>query len=190
MGNSSLPSGTSTVVSDFDGYTEAGTVYTDGTYTATTASVLTRQRGPPPLRRVPSSEFGEEDEVVVIEEHSPPPRRRQSRVRSVERVRSTERVRSVERRSSGYRDVDPERFAGGNAPFVEVRRPDTEEIKTVIESLTQGTPEEQHDAIYRYFAPGATFSHPFCRVPSFKKLHLPGVGELDSRALITAIYRW
>ncbi|KAL2130371.1 hypothetical protein VTI74DRAFT_6553 [Chaetomium olivicolor] len=64
------------------------------------------------------------------------------------------------------------------------------DIKGVIQSLTQGTPDEQRDAIYRYFAPGATFDHPFCRVPSFKKLHLPGVGELDSRALITAIYRW
>ncbi|KAK4150928.1 hypothetical protein C8A00DRAFT_36462 [Chaetomidium leptoderma] len=65
-----------------------------------------------------------------------------------------------------------------------------DEIKHVVRTLTQGTPDEQHDAIYRYFAPGATFSHPFCRVPSFKNLRLPGVGEFDSRALIVAIFRW
>jgi len=65
-----------------------------------------------------------------------------------------------------------------------------QEIKDVIRTLTQGTPDEQHDTIYRYFASGATFEHPFCRVPSFKNLHVPGVGTFDSRALITAIYRW
>lgn len=70
--------------------------------------------GPPPpppmMRRVGSSEgSGSEDEVVVIEEHSPPRRQRS-------------RIRSVERRSSGYREVDPDRFAGGDASFVEVRR--------------------------------------------------------------------
>ncbi|KAK4126150.1 hypothetical protein N657DRAFT_679138 [Parathielavia appendiculata] len=64
-----------------------------------------------------------------------------------------------------------------------------EEIKHVIQTLTQGTPEEQHDAIYRYYTPGATFEHPFCRVPSFTNLNVPGVGHFDSRALITAVYR-
>jgi len=73
---------------------------------------VSRARGPPPppmMRRVGSSEGGSEDEVVVIEEHSPPRRQRS-------------RMRSVERRSSGYREVDPDRFAGGDASFVEVRR--------------------------------------------------------------------
>ncbi|KAK4103618.1 hypothetical protein N658DRAFT_514439 [Parathielavia hyrcaniae] len=65
-----------------------------------------------------------------------------------------------------------------------------EEIRHVIRALTQGTPEEQHDAIYRYYAPGATLEHPFCRVPSFTDLKVPGVGHFDSRALITATYRW
>jgi hypothetical protein len=65
---------------------------------------MSMPRTPPP-RRVES----DEDEVVVIEEHSPPRRHRS-------------RVRSVERRSSGYREVDPDRFAGGDASFVEVRR--------------------------------------------------------------------
>jgi hypothetical protein len=68
---------------------------------------------PPPRRVVSSSGSGSEDddqdEVVVIEEHSPSRRRRS-------------RVRSVERRSSGFREVDPDRFAGGDASFVEVRR--------------------------------------------------------------------
>ncbi|KAK0722252.1 hypothetical protein B0T26DRAFT_739523 [Lasiosphaeria miniovina] len=50
----------------------------------------------------------DDDEVVVIEEHSPPPRRRS-------------RIRSVERRST-YREVDPDRFAGGDSPVIEVRR--------------------------------------------------------------------
>jgi hypothetical protein len=73
-----------------------------------------RYAHPPPPRRVaPSSDSGdEEDEVVVIEEHSPPPRARRQR----------SRVRSVERRSGGFREVDPERFAGGDGSFVEVRR--------------------------------------------------------------------
>jgi hypothetical protein len=70
---------------------------------------------PPPPRRVAVSSSGsgsgDEDEVVVIEEHSPPPNRRHR-----------SRVRSVERRSSGFREVDPGRFAGGDASFVEVRR--------------------------------------------------------------------
>ncbi|KAK4146783.1 uncharacterized protein C8A04DRAFT_25351 [Dichotomopilus funicola] len=66
----------------------------------------------------------------------------------------------------------------------------TREIESVIRTLTQGTPDQQHDAIYRYFAPGATFEHPFCRVPTFQKLNVPGLGEYDSRALIAAIFRW
>lgn len=65
-----------------------------------------------------------------------------------------------------------------------------QEIKTVIRTLTQGTPDAQHDAVYRYFAPGATFEHPFCSVPSFKDVNVPRVGTIDSRVLIAAIYRW
>ncbi|KAK3307019.1 uncharacterized protein B0T15DRAFT_492525 [Chaetomium strumarium] len=65
-----------------------------------------RRRSVSRVRRVPSSEGGTEDEVVVIEEHSPP----------------RARYRSRERRSSGFREVDPDRFAGGDATFVEVRR--------------------------------------------------------------------
>jgi hypothetical protein len=63
---------------------------------------------PPPPRVVDSSD----DEVVVIEENSPPRRRRSSAGR-----RSEDR-----RRESGYREVDPERFAGGDAPLRDVSR--------------------------------------------------------------------
>jgi len=52
---------------------------------------------------------------VVIEEHSPP---RRARRRSTSAVR----MRSVERRSSGYRDVYPDQFAGGDEPIRHVRR--------------------------------------------------------------------
>ncbi|KAL2156892.1 hypothetical protein VTH06DRAFT_2566, partial [Thermothelomyces fergusii] len=65
-----------------------------------------------------------------------------------------------------------------------------QDIKQVVRTLTQGTPDAQRDAIYRYFAPGAAFEHPFCRVPPFKDLQIPGVGVFDSRVLIAAIYRW
>ncbi|KXX74128.1 hypothetical protein MMYC01_208953 [Madurella mycetomatis] len=64
------------------------------------------------------------------------------------------------------------------------------EVRNVIRSLTQGPPDEQQDAVYRYFLPGASFMHPFCRVPSFVGLKVPGAGELDSRALIVAILKW
>ncbi|KAK6853231.1 hypothetical protein PG995_010043 [Apiospora arundinis] len=69
--------------------------------------------GPPPPRQVPPPmSDSEDDEVVVIEEHTPP-RRRESR---------RQRRRSSERRSSGYRDVDPYRYAGGDEPMRSVSR--------------------------------------------------------------------
>ena len=42
----------------------------------------------------------------------------------------------------------------------------------------------------RYFAPNASFVHPFCRVPSFEKYHIPGLGEVNSRMLFLAILKW
>ena len=54
-----------------------------------------------PERRVPG-----DDEVVVVEE--------QSDLQSPPRRRDSERRRS--RRSSGYRSVDPNLYAGGNYP--------------------------------------------------------------------------
>ncbi|KAI1105859.1 hypothetical protein F4804DRAFT_98341 [Jackrogersella minutella] len=53
-----------------------------------------------------------DDEIVVLEEHTPP-RRRESR---------SYRRRSTERRSGHYRDVDPYRFAGGDAPSRDISR--------------------------------------------------------------------
>ncbi|KAK4178231.1 hypothetical protein QBC36DRAFT_386116 [Triangularia setosa] len=66
------------------------------------------------------------------------------------------------------------------------------DIKHVIRSLTQGSAEEQAQTILKYFAKDASFTHPFCRVPSFKDRRIPltNVTNLDSRAAITAIYRW
>lgn len=64
------------------------------------------------------------------------------------------------------------------------------DVKHIIRSLTQGSPQEQSDALYRYYAPGASFVHPFCRVPSFKDVQVPGLGGTDSRALILAVLKW
>ena len=47
----------------------------------------------------------EDDIVEVIEDHSPPPRRSKS---------------GRGRPASGYRSVEPDRFAGGNRPVEEV----------------------------------------------------------------------
>ncbi|KAK7927165.1 hypothetical protein PG985_004163 [Apiospora marii] len=76
-----------------------------------------RSRGPPPPRMSgppppPPPMSDEDDEVVVIEENTPP-RRRESR---------RHRRRSSERRSSGYRDVDPYRYAGGDEPMRSMSR--------------------------------------------------------------------
>ncbi|KAK7958319.1 hypothetical protein PG988_013167 [Apiospora saccharicola] len=68
-----------------------------------------RMSGPPPP---PPPMSDEDDEVVVIEENTPPRRRESKR----------HRRRSSERRSSGYRDVDPYRYAGGDAPMRSMSR--------------------------------------------------------------------
>ncbi|KAK0636943.1 hypothetical protein B0T17DRAFT_520324 [Bombardia bombarda] len=64
------------------------------------------------------------------------------------------------------------------------------DVRGVIRALCQGTPEEQRDAVNRYYLPSASFVHPFCRVPSFEGVKVPLVGELDSRMLLLAVYRW
>lgn len=69
--------------------------------------------GPPPPRVVRDDD---DDEVVVIEENTPP-RRRESRH---QKRRSSRR--SSERRSGGYREVDPYRYAGGDASVRSVSR--------------------------------------------------------------------
>lgn len=72
---------------------------------------------PPPPRIVP--EVSDDDEVVVIEEHTPPRRQSQHKSKRHSRRRSSSASR---RDPSGFREVDPDRFAGGNASFREVRR--------------------------------------------------------------------
>lgn len=72
--------------------------------------VIVEPPPPPPPRAPPSDEEESEDEVVVIEEE--------------ERPRHKTR-RGERRRESGYRDIHPEQFAGGDEPFRHVRREGT-----------------------------------------------------------------
>lgn len=75
---------------------------------------------PPPMHAPPPPRIvtDDEDEVVVIEEHSPAPRRASHKTKSRRRRSSSARRES----QSGFREVDPDRFAGGDASFREVRR--------------------------------------------------------------------
>ncbi|KAL7902950.1 hypothetical protein HDV63DRAFT_362704 [Trichoderma sp. SZMC 28014] len=65
-----------------------------------------------------------------------------------------------------------------------------QEIASVIDTLTKGSPQQQEDALNTYFLPNASFIHPFCRVPSFSQGSIPLASDLDSRWLILGIYRW
>lgn len=70
-----------------------------------------------------------------------------------------------------------------------------EEISGVIRALTQGTRDEQEQALNNYFLPDAYFVHPFCRVPSFQstQIRMPISGierTINSRLLVLLIYRW
>jgi hypothetical protein len=65
-----------------------------------------------------------------------------------------------------------------------------QEIASVIDTLTKGSPQQQEDALNTYFLPNASFIHPFCRVPSFSQGSIPLAKDLDSRWLILGIYRW
>ncbi|KAI3331519.1 hypothetical protein HD806DRAFT_162168 [Xylariaceae sp. AK1471] len=69
------------------------------------------------------------------------------------------------------------------------------EISGVIRSLTQGTREEQENALNEYFLPNAYFVHPFCRVPSFESrtIQVPFINiawTLNSRWLVLLVYQW
>jgi hypothetical protein len=66
----------------------------------------------------------------------------------------------------------------------------TAEIESVVRALTQGSPNEQRDALETYFLPNAEFVHPFCRVPAFSSLPIPFLGTIDSRDLIHSIFEW
>ena len=54
------------------------------------------------------------------------------------------------------------------------------EIPSVLHQLVATPPSQQREAIDRYFTRNASFTHPFCRAPSFD----------DSRVLIRGIFRW
>ncbi|KPM38313.1 hypothetical protein AK830_g8214 [Neonectria ditissima] len=64
------------------------------------------------------------------------------------------------------------------------------EITGVIKLLTQGSPREQEATVSRYFLENASFSHPYCRVPSFSKGSIPFARHLSSRWAVLAIYQW
>lgn len=64
------------------------------------------------------------------------------------------------------------------------------EIAGVISTLTKGSPSEQEETLNNYFLPNASFTHPYCRVPSFDKGKIPFASGIDSRWLMLGIYRW
>ena len=60
----------------------------------------------------------------------------------------------------------------------------------IIHTLTESSPAEQQACILKYFTPNASFRHIICRVQHFDNLHLPFLGELNSRWVIQQIYLW
>ncbi|KAH6976868.1 hypothetical protein EDB80DRAFT_757484 [Ilyonectria destructans] len=66
----------------------------------------------------------------------------------------------------------------------------TKEIEGVIKALTHGNPKKQEATLSRHFLQNASFSHPYCHVPSFSKGLIPFFKGLDSRWVLLAIYRW
>lgn len=84
----------------------------------------------------------------------------------------------------------PGRYSGHNLRATVLTRTLVKEIAGIVTALTTGSPEEQTAALNTYYLPDASFTHPFCRVPSFATRALPIVGDVDSRLLILAIYKW
>ncbi|OAQ61172.1 flavin-binding monooxygenase-like protein [Pochonia chlamydosporia 170] len=64
------------------------------------------------------------------------------------------------------------------------------EIGSIIQTLTTGSPGEQLDTLNKFFVSDASFTHPFCHVPSFKKGTIPFARNIDSRWILLCIYRW
>ncbi|KAK2616505.1 hypothetical protein QQS21_000548 [Conoideocrella luteorostrata] len=64
------------------------------------------------------------------------------------------------------------------------------EIASVITTLTTGSPQQQQDTLNEYFLPDASFSHPFCHVPSFNKGTIPFAPNTNSLWVLLCIYRW
>ncbi|KAJ4389971.1 hypothetical protein N0V93_007444 [Gnomoniopsis smithogilvyi] len=65
-----------------------------------------------------------------------------------------------------------------------------QEIRAVVRSLCQGTPDEQQRTIQRYFTKDASFVHPFCVVPHFHERRLPFIGAVSSRDVVRGIFQW
>lgn len=63
------------------------------------------------------------------------------------------------------------------------------EIRAVVRSLCQGTPDEQRRTIETYFTKDAAFVHPFCIVPSFER-RIPLLGYVNSRGALLSIFQW
>ncbi|KAI5461759.1 hypothetical protein BGZ63DRAFT_472735 [Mariannaea sp. PMI_226] len=64
------------------------------------------------------------------------------------------------------------------------------EIGGIIRALTQGSPKQQEATLNKYFLPNASFTHPYCRVPSFSKGSIPLSHDINSRWVMLCIYRW
>ncbi|PQE33353.1 flavin-binding monooxygenase protein [Rutstroemia sp. NJR-2017a WRK4] len=64
------------------------------------------------------------------------------------------------------------------------------QIPPIIHALTEGSPALQHQTLDTYFTPDASFSHPLCAVPSFSHLHVPFIGDINSRWVLWMVYRW
>ncbi|CAJ2513643.1 Uu.00g017620.m01.CDS01 [Anthostomella pinea] len=61
----------------------------------------------------------------------------------------------------------------------------------IVKALTEGPNKDQTDTLNDYFLRDAFFTHPFCRVPSFKNYRVPFTSWIiDSRWVVLMIYRW
>ncbi|QSZ29243.1 hypothetical protein DSL72_003755 [Monilinia vaccinii-corymbosi] len=64
------------------------------------------------------------------------------------------------------------------------------QIAHIMHTLCSGSPSAQKETLETYFTPDASFSHPLCSVPSFSSVTIPGLGEVNSRWVLSCIYRW
>ncbi|CAN8102927.1 unnamed protein product [Discula destructiva] len=65
-----------------------------------------------------------------------------------------------------------------------------EQIRGVVRSLCQGTPDEQRRTLAQYFTKDASFIHPFCIVPHFRERRVPVLGSISSRDVVRSIFQW
>ncbi|KAK4227833.1 hypothetical protein QBC38DRAFT_180382 [Podospora fimiseda] len=65
------------------------------------------------------------------------------------------------------------------------------EISSLITTLLSGSPQEQSLALQKYFTQDCSFTHPFCRVPSFSSTS-PNGGSIPfaSRTILLQILKW